>query len=127
MAKILVIDDDRDMTEACQLVLEQAGHEVQVAYSAEEGMAKVESFQPNLLVLDVMMIQPDDGIAMAQELRRVGFKAPILMLTSIGKVTGMKYDKDKVMVPVDDFVDKPVPPAVLVEKVARLLSGKEAD
>ena len=123
MAKILVIDDDRDMTEACQLVLEQAGHEVQVAYSAEEGMAKVESFQPNLLVLDVMMIQPDDGIAMAQELRRVGFKAPILMLTSIGKVTGMKYDKDKVMVPVDDFVDKPVPPAVLVEKVARLLSG----
>lgn len=127
MAKILVIDDDRDMTEACQLVLEQAGHEVQVAYSAEEGMAKVESFQPNLLVLDVMMIQPDDGIAMAQELRRTGFKAPILMLTSIGKVTGMKYDKDKVMIPVDDFVDKPVPPTELVEKVARLLSGKEAD
>ncbi len=127
MAKILVIDDDRDMTEACQLVLQQAGHEVEVAYTAEDGMDKVESFQPNLLVLDVMMIQPDDGIAMAQELRRTGFKAPILMLTSISKVTGMAYGKDDVMVPVDDFVEKPVPPTTLVDKVNRLLSGKEAN
>jgi DNA-binding response OmpR family regulator len=127
MAKILVIDDDRDMTEACQLVLEQAGHEVQVAYSAEEGMAKVASFRPKLLVLDIMMVQPDDGIAMAQELRRTGFDAPILMLTSISKVTGMKYDKNNVMIPVNEFVEKPVPPATLVELVARLLSGKEAD
>jgi DNA-binding response OmpR family regulator len=127
MAKILVIDDDRDMTEACRLVLQQAGHDVEVAYTAEDGMARVESFQPNLLILDVMMIQPDDGIAMAQELRRTGFQAPILMLTSISKVTGMAYDKDNVIIPVDEFVEKPVPPATLVEKVNRLLSGKEAD
>jgi len=127
MARILVVDDDPDMTEACQLVLEQAGHEVLGAHSYQEGMTGVENFKPELLVLDVMMAEPDDGIAMAQQLRREGFKAPILMLSSINKVAGMQYDKDNAMVPVDEFVEKPVPPAALVEKVNKLLGRKEAD
>lgn len=124
MAKILVVDDDPDMTEACQLVLEQAGHEVRGAHSCQQGLAEVNQFQPDLLVLDVMMAEPDDGIAMAQELRRTGFKAPILMLSNIGKVTGMYYGKDDTLVPVDEFLEKPVAPAALVEKVNDLLSGK---
>jgi hypothetical protein len=49
------------------------------------------------------------------------------MLTSISKVTGMAYDKDNVIIPVEEFVEKPVTPATLVETVNRLLSGKEAD
>ena len=126
MAKILVVDDDHDMTDACRLVLEQAGHQVAVAHCVEEGMTEIEGFNPDLLVLDVMMIEPDDGIRMAQELRRKGFERPILMLTSINKVTGMEYGRDNPMVPVDEFVEKPVPPAVLIEKVANLLSAKGA-
>jgi len=124
MARILVVDDDADMLEACQLVLQQAGHEVQVARTAEEGMQGVRRFKPELLILDVMMAEPDDGIAMAQELRRTGFAAPILMLTSIGRVTGMEYGRNSEMVPVDEFVDKPVAPATLVEKVSRLLGKR---
>lgn len=126
MAKILVVDDDHDMTDACKLVLEQAGHQVAVAHSAPEGMTEVEGFAPDLLVLDVMMLEPDDGIAMAQELRRKGFEKPILMLTSISKVTGMEYGRDNAMIPVDEFVEKPVPPAILIDKVAMLLGGKGA-
>jgi DNA-binding response OmpR family regulator len=127
MAKILVVDDDPDLTDACQLVLEQAGHEVQVAHSSVEGMSAVTSFAPDLLILDVMMAEPDDGIAMAQRLRRGGFDAPILLLTSISKVTGMEYGRDDVLVPVDDFIEKPVSPATLVDRVGALLAGKGAD
>lgn len=126
MAKILVVDDDPDMTEACQLVLQQAGHEVETAHSAQQGMAQVASYRPDLLILDVMMAEPDDGIAMAQELRRQKFTAPILMLTSISMVTGMEFGPDEALIPVDEFVEKPVSPAVLIEKVTHLLRGKEA-
>jgi DNA-binding response OmpR family regulator len=126
MAKILVVDDDPDVTQACQLVLKRAGHEVQEARSRQEGMSGVESFKPDLLILDVMMVESDDGIAMARELRQGGFRAPILMLTNIGKVSGMAYGKDDALVPVDEFVEKPVSPATLVEKVNNLLGKKEA-
>ena len=127
MARILVVDDDPDMTEACQLVLEQAGYEVTTAHSTQDGMAAVAGFQPDLVILDVMMAEPDDGIAMAQELRRTNFTKPILMLSSISKVTGMEYGADNAMVPVDEFVEKPISPADLVEKVGGLLGKKEAN
>jgi len=126
MAKILIVDDDPDVVDACRLFLEKEGHTVAAAYNRSEGMRAVKDEAPELLILDVIMEQPDDGIAMAQELRRHGFDKPILMLTSIGKVTGMSYGKDSDLVPVDEFVEKPVDPATLVAKVAALLGGKGA-
>ncbi len=126
MAKILVIDDDADIVEAVQFFLEKAGHETAAAYSRREGEAKLEEFKPDLLILDVMMEQPDDGLAMAQELRRRGWKRPILMLTSLGQVTGMEFDKDDALVPVDDFQEKPVAPEDLVHRVQALLEKREA-
>ena len=121
MPKILVVDDDPDVVEAVTAFLERAGHSVKSASNRRDGMVRVKSEQPDLIILDVMMEEPDDGFAMAQELRRDGFKKPILMLTSIARVTGLSYGVDDSTVPVDDFVEKPVAPAVLLEKVAALL------
>ncbi len=121
MAKILIIDDDPDITQACKLVLEKHGHEVESALSRESGMKVIKEFQPELLVLDVMMDQPDDGIVMARDLRKDGFTAPILMLTGISKITGLNFDKDDSLVPVDDFQEKPINPATLVAKIDELL------
>jgi len=121
MAKVLIVDDDTDLLEAGRLVLEKQGHDIASATNRRDGMQAIESFRPDLLILDIMMEQPDDGIAMAQELRRKGFKAPILMLTSISKVTGMEYGRDDALVPVDDFQEKPIDPASLVAKVNALL------
>jgi DNA-binding response OmpR family regulator len=124
MAKILIVDDDPDVVEACKLFLEREHHQVEFAYSRPEGMKAVTAFQPELLILDIIMEQPDDGIAMAQDLRRQGFASPILMLTSIRRVTGMSYGKDNDLVPVDAFLEKPIDPATLLEKVGELLQGK---
>lgn len=121
MAKVLIVDDDPDIVEASQLFLEKEGHQVETANSRREGMLKVESFKPDLLILDVMMEQPDDGFVMAQDLRRMGKTFPILMLTSVASASGLAFDKDAEMVPVDDFQAKPVEPAILVKKVAELL------
>ena len=90
MARILVVDDDPDITFAVSLYLKREQHEVRTAASRAEGMEAVKAFSPELIILDVMMEQPDDGIAMAQDLRRAGSTVPIIMLTSVGQVTGMK-------------------------------------
>lgn len=123
MAKILVVDDDPDVVEATRLFLERQGYAVVCAYSRLEGMQAIAAEAPDLVILDVMMEQHDDGFTMAQQLRREGFRKPILMLTSIGKVTGLAYGIDKEMVPVDAFQEKPVDPQVLLAKVQQLLAG----
>ncbi len=126
MAKILIIDDDPGICEAVSLVLGREGHEVTCASDKDTGRLAVENDKPDLLILDVMMEQPDDGIALAQELRAKGFTRPILMLTSIAHVTGLSYDKDDELVPVDEFQEKPITPAMLREKVTKLLSEQES-
>jgi DNA-binding response OmpR family regulator len=121
MARILVVDDDPDITFAVSLYLKREQHEVRTAASRAEGMEAVTAFSPELIILDVMMEQPDDGIAMAQELRRAGSAVPIIMLTSVGKVTGLDYGRDSDLVPVEAFFEKPVRPDDLLKAVAGLL------
>ena len=121
MARILVVDDDPDITFAISLFLKKEQHDVQLAASRAEGMKALETFTPDLMILDVMMEQPDDGIAMAQDLRRAGVMLPIIMLTSVGKVTGMSYGSDNDLVPVDAFFEKPVRPEDLLTKITELL------
>ena len=122
MAYILIVDDDEDLASAIARVLEGAGHEVRTHNAVEGVVERIQERQPDLLILDVMMEEPDDGIAMAQDLRRKGFTTPILMMTSLDKVTGYHYGRDESLVPVDDYQEKPLDPAKLRERVAALLS-----
>lgn len=121
MARILIVDDDPDLVEDCRLILENAGYQVSSAHNVPDGKVAIEKDRPDLLILDVMMDSPDDGIVMAQDLRRAGVKTPILMLTSISKVTGMTFGQDADLVPVDAFQEKPVPPKKLLSLVEELL------
>lgn len=124
MAKILIVDDDPDVVEVCRVILERDRHEVRHAHSREEGLRAIAESKPDLLILDVMMEYPDDGLAMAQELRRQTFDRPILMLSSIGRATGMSFGRDDAIVPVDAFLTKPVDASTLLAKVDELLAKK---
>jgi DNA-binding response OmpR family regulator len=126
MSRILVVDDDPDIVFALSLLLKREGYEVATAASRAEGRRVLEAFDPHLIVLDVMMEEADDGIAMAQELRREGRTVPILMLTSVGRVTGLSFDRDDDLVPVEAFVEKPVRPEDLLAKVRELLHQEGA-
>jgi DNA-binding response OmpR family regulator len=123
MARILIVDDDPDIVEAVAFHLGKAGHATSAANNRADGMRAVGTDKPDLLVLDVMMESPDDGFAMAQELRRNGWARPILMLTSMARTTGLEYGRDDEIVPVDAFLDKPCSPEVLVAKVEELLAA----
>jgi DNA-binding response OmpR family regulator len=121
VSKILIVDDDPDIVDAGRLVLEREGYEVVGAPNRAEGMKKLEEIKPDLLILDVMMEEPDDGLRMAREIRKNGNTVPIIMLTSVNAAMGLNIDKDGEIVPVDEFQPKPVEPQTLVAKVKKLL------
>ncbi len=129
MARILIIDDDPDMVLATRLCLESAGHQVDDAGDSEEGLKKLKSSPPDLIVLDVMMDTATAGFQLALKLRGPNpepglaryAKIPILMLTAIHTTTPLRFGPDKDYLPVDDFVDKPFEPDDLLKKVEALL------
>ena len=121
MPKVLIVDDDPDIVDSLKLILTTEGYSVAAATAREEAMRAVENEKPDLIILDVMMEQPDDGFVVAQDLRHKGVKTPIIILSSIGAVTGYKFGKDSEMAPVDEFVSKPVAPKDLVTKVRKFL------
>jgi two-component system, OmpR family, response regulator len=121
VSKILIVDDDPDIVEAGKMVLQKEGYDVASASNYTDGIAGVEQFGPDLVILDVMMEEPDDGLRLARALRRKGFDQPILMLTSVNAAMGLSIGRDDEMVPVDEFQEKPVDPVTLIDKVKRLL------
>jgi DNA-binding response OmpR family regulator len=123
MKKVLIVDDDPDVVDACRMFLERSGYRVSAAYCRREGLEAIERDPPDLIVLDVMMERADDGFAMARELRAAGFDRPIVMLTSVSTATGVACGPHPEMVPVDAFLEKPIAPSELVAAVRRL-AGK---
>jgi DNA-binding response OmpR family regulator len=124
MAFIAIIDDDPDIVEATGLILQARGHSTASASTADEGYALVTQQHPDLIILDVMMLEPDDGFFLANKLRKAGVTTPIVMLTSVAKAVGYTFGSHE-MVPTDAFLEKPVTPARLVDTVETLLQTEK--
>jgi CheY-like chemotaxis protein len=133
MPKILIIEDDPDMVTALRLPLEAQGYELSVAATGAEGLEKVKEVEPDLIILDVMMETTTAGFQVSLQLRSPEPDSeyakyrdiPILMLTAIHTTTSLRFGPDEAYLPVDDFVDKPVDPDILLQKVRALLEKSE--
>jgi len=126
--KILIVDDDVDLSGSLKVIFEHAGYELLAAASKSEGMEKIRTEKPDLIILDVMIETWQDGFEMSRDLKSdPRFKnTPILMLTSIEEKTGIEVKSsagDPVWLPVDAFLDKPVSPDVLLAEVRKLLQS----
>ncbi len=126
--KILLVDDDSDIMEAMRLPLEANSYEVFEATSGQEALGKIKEVKPDLIILDVMMETDTEGFHVSYKLRTDPeyaeyYKTPILMLTAIGKIKGMRFspETDGDFLPVEEYVEKPIRPKDLLEKVAELL------
>ena len=129
-AKILIVDDDLDFTKALQTTLESKQYTVVTAADRTEGMEKISTEKPDLLILDVMMSTWQDGFEMARELKKdTEFKdMPILMLTGVEERSGIEFKStagDPTWCPVDGFLDKPVESGILLAEIRKLLSKKD--
>lgn len=129
MAKILVVDDDPDTVEVIRMTLESAGYEVVSASNGRQGLERVVSENPDLIILDVMMDTTTEGFQFSLTLRSPDPNSPyaayrhipILMLTAIHTTTPLRFAPDVDYLPVEEFVEKPISPERLLEKVACLL------
>jgi len=122
-AKILVVDDDPDFVEAMRLTLEPNDYAVISAANGDEGLAKAKSEEPDLIILDVIMASVLDGLQMSQRLREdAGHrKIPLLMVTSIANTDYAALFPTDEYISIDGFLSKPVPPEVLLQRIAELL------
>jgi two-component system alkaline phosphatase synthesis response regulator PhoP len=123
--KILIVDDDSDFVEAVATILKSRKFEVVAAYDGKEGLEKVKTERPNLVVLDVMMPEKD-GYTVCRELKSdpKWSHIPILLLTAVAShVPTTRYTQQMGLeTEADDYIDKPVEPDVLVKRVETLLS-----
>ena len=122
---ILVIDDDIDLVEIIRMTLENEGYRVIDAQTGERGLELARQERPDVILLDVMMNDIDEGFQVAYRLRgdRETAEIPIVMLTAVADQTGFRFDPDKDadFLPVDAFLEKPVSPAHLVDVVRQHL------
>ena len=135
-AKILIVEDTPDMALALRMPLEATGYEVFHALSGQECLEMIKQVKPDLIILDVMMETTTAGFQVSLQLRSPDPQSeyakyrhvPILMLTAIHTTTSLRFGPDEAYLPVDDFVEKPIDPDVLLEKVQRLIgeAGKKA-
>ena len=121
MARILMVDDDKEFTEAAKSVLEASGHSVSMIHNAADAEAKIDSEKFDVIFLDIMMQEADDGIALAGRLKKKGITTPIIMLSGVSKVTGYDYGKCDETLPCTGFLEKPVSPEDLINKVNSVL------
>lgn len=133
MAKILIIDDDPDIVTSVQLTLESVGHKIISAPNGEEGVKQIKAERPDMIILDVMMDTKTEGFQLALKLRNpdptseyAAYKdIPILMLTAIHSTTPLHFEPDVDYLPVELFVDKPIDPDDLINRVNWLLSREK--
>jgi len=123
--KILIVDDDSDFVEAVTMILRPKKFEVVAAYNGKEGIEKVKSERPDLVVLDVMMPEKD-GYSVCRELKSdpQWSHIPVLLLTAVAShVPTTRFTQQMGMeTEADDYIDKPVEPEVLVKRIEALLS-----
>ena len=100
--KVLIVEDDGNIAELLHLYLEKEGFETQVAQDGGKGVELFRSFQPDLVLLDIML-PVMDGWSVLKKIRE-GDKTPVIMLTAKGetedKVTGLEQGAD-------DYIVKP--------------------
>ncbi|MFC1965829.1 response regulator transcription factor [Chloroflexota bacterium] len=127
--KILLVDDDPDILDALTMILESKEYQVVTAGDGIEGLANLKAENPDLLILDLLMPKMD-GFAVCKELkdpRWSKFKnVPIIILTSVREeASRRRYELETGLeLNVDDYVEKPISPDVLLARVEKLLKKK---
>jgi DNA-binding response OmpR family regulator len=129
--KIYIADDDRNIVESLTIVLKSAGYAVGAQYDDKNIVENVLKFGADAVILDVMF--PENlgaGFELARSLKNDDRtrKIPILMLSAVNEKgiyagTFSNRDRDPSWLPVQEFVEKPISPKILLQKVEALVKS----
>ncbi len=119
-SRVLIVDDEPNIVTPIEFLMRQRGYETRVARDGDEALSEVESFRPDLVLLDVMLPRKD-GFEVCQELRAGGWTdLKIVMLTAKGR--DIEIEKGLAL-GADAYVTKPFSTGDLVARVAELLDS----
>jgi CheY-like chemotaxis protein len=131
--KILIIDDDPDFVEGIKSILAtaEAGYEVDAAYNPKDGFDALQAKRYDILLLDIMMGRGAEGVMLARKMGAdpVLREVPVLIITGIREQIAYLFPGQAVhphFVAVDELVEKPVEPGLLLDKVQSLIEAAEA-
>lgn len=114
--KILIVDDDENIAELISLYLIKECFETQIVYDGESALTAVDSFKPDLILLD-LMLPGIDGYQVCREIR-TRLQTPIIVLSAKGEV----FDKVLALeLGADDYMEKPFDTKELVARVKAVL------
>ncbi|UCD98081.1 MAG: response regulator [Chloroflexota bacterium] len=128
--RLLIIDDDPDFVEVVVSILEKADYEIDAKYNPDEGFAALKTGVYDLLLLDVLMGRGAEGIMIARKISddEKLRETPILIITGMREQIAFLFPGQPVhpsFVPIDELIEKPVEPDLLLEKVSTLLKMAE--
>ena len=122
---ILFIDDDVNYVAVMKPMLQSKGYDVNAVHNRTEAMRKLETLTPDLILLDIMMEKLTDGFDICYKLKHdpETKKIPVLAISNITAETGFRFSPatDGEYFEADDFLQKPVEPAVLLGRIEKLL------
>jgi CheY-like chemotaxis protein len=116
---IFIIDDDPDILESISAILQGEGFSSDSAMSGQEGIEKMKSLKPDLILCDMMMENIDSGTKVAQEIRKSNRDVPIYLLSSIGAATASNIEVEKLGF--NGVFQKPVSPVTLITTIKKAL------
>ncbi|MBF0137089.1 MAG: response regulator [Magnetococcales bacterium] len=129
MAKILLIDDDQDIIDTLTMILEGNGYTVAVKENMDNLISDVKTLHPDLILLDVML--PEDSQAGFKAARLLHKdknveKIPVLILSAVNQKSNLSFgftesDIGTDFMPVEGFIEKPVEPKILLNRIDQLL------
>ena len=118
--KILVVDDDPNLTRSVTFILQKEGYQVDVATNGEEALAKIRQSKPRLIFLDVMMPKKN-GYEVCLEIKGDPELSDIYVIMLTAK--GQERDREKGLeMGADEFISKPFSPKAIVERTKELFS-----
>ncbi len=124
--RLLIIDDDPDYVDGIKSILEKADYEVDAEYNPKDGFETLSSGNYDLLLLDIMMGRGAEGVMLARKISKDPKlrETPTLIITGIREQIAYLFPGQPVhpqFLPVDELIEKPVEPGLLLEKVETLL------
>ena len=129
-AHILAVDDDPDILETITLLLESRDYKVTTAKDGMEALEKLKAVKPDLMILDLLMPRMD-GFNVCKELQDTRWSRyrdmSIIILTSVHEeASRRRYELETgLQLDVDDYLEKPVKPEILIERVEMYLNKKK--
>ena len=121
MAKVLVVDDDKEVAESLVRFLKSRGYEASCAFDGDEAMSMISKSKPDLIFLDIQLPGSRNGIGVLEEAKKINSNIRIIMMTGY---VGEETEEECKKLGANDYMIKPIDFPKMINILKQLDEGK---